>query len=268
MGGVSNVTSFVQKWVVPIVMGGAYAWLAYLLHASIGVPWWVIGIAAIAIGYFSVTAGIAWERTRGTGIVVSPVQLDVPMKIFFVDVENGPTPAKVRLHIHPVVDSLGTVHTERPWIGHWRGQPAGYDEELGEGHQAQYGLLGVHHFPSGNPTLYIISTTPTSSPAPFNYTPHTISRDVPLTEQGTTTCHVVVTGVAAGNVRLKPQQFAFSVVPDPGSPVGYRIVPNVTQSATARSSFLSRFTNSIRGAYRWIVDRFQEWQQRQKRRSK
>jgi len=172
-------------------------------------PWWVFVLILLMFACLTFTAGMAVPSAIGPSVEVGPlIELDVPNKVFFVLLRNGPIPAKASLRITQVTDSFGTRHIEHSWEGHWRGRPPNFVGDLVEHDLAQYGLLGVAQFPSGNPTLVIYSKDPAGRQATSEHTFISISRDVPLEQQGTSSLEVVATCVTATGARGRAQESA------------------------------------------------------------
>jgi hypothetical protein len=234
MGGLSAMTNL-ARLVLALLAAGTFTALAFFWHEQLSMPLGLLLLIVVGVGYFSFTAGMAWDRAFAPSVDVGPLQLDVPIKLFYVLVTNGPVAAKVKLRVVRVVDSFGREHLDRPWEGHWRSRLADFDGELPEHVPAQYGLLGVAVFePSRNPALFIYSREPGWHPIGDGYNATTVSRDAPLEQQGTTTFHVVVTCETATGQKGKPQKLAFHVAPDPGSPVGYKFVADEKPAVTKR----------------------------------
>ncbi len=211
--------------ILPAALGAsAIAAIAAWVKEPVPVPVWAVCLSSLALLWLSVTAGLAAERASRPSVHVSSLHLDAGCSLFFVDVTNGPVPAKVQLLVNSVVDSFGTRHVEHSWEGHWRGRPAEFDGSLSEHEEGQYGLLGIgKHLGSGNPALFIWSrdeVQPGKEPKRV-FVP--ISRDLPLEKQGGLTVRVVATVVSPTGERGKPQRLRLSVAPDPGSVLGYKV---------------------------------------------
>jgi hypothetical protein len=249
-GGWANVINFIVKGVVPLATASAFA---ALWQGVSPLPWWALFLIVLAVGIFAVTAGMAWEKVKEAEFSVGPLMLDVPMKIFYVQVRNGSLPAKFSLRVNLATDSSGVQYLERPWEGHWRGRLREFDGTLGEYEIAQYGLLGVAEgdksFGSGNLVLFIYSRE--NGGQPYSREGHTsiaISRDVPLPEQGTTRLDVVISCNPLSGGKAVVKQLAFHVAPDPGSRVGYKIV---AEEPTTQG------TKGVKDGFslRWLIDR-------------
>lgn len=237
-----NLGPFLKEWWVSIVWlkdvpdGAKKGWerlfqgLAFLgVSASVLNNFWMVVqlfapyLLLPAIAYLAWKAGRAWERTRGPSVKIGSEEIDVGIKVFFVMVNNGSIPAKIRIRIVRVTDSFGTRHIEHPYEGHWRGRPRDFDGDLVEYDEAQYGLLGVGQFPSGNPTLFIYSKDSVGQSDQSQHAGIPISRDLPLKEQGTTTVTFVVTSEAKTGEKGEKIERRFSVIPDPEEAVGYKV---------------------------------------------
>jgi hypothetical protein len=195
-------------------------------------------LAIIIVFWFSLTAGRALEMPRAPSVEVGPLDLDARMSVFFLTVKNGPVPCRVLVKINPVFDSFGVKLTGKAWEGHWRDRLAEFDGELTAGEEAEYGLLGVGNFPSGNPTLFIYTKEAFFGRRLFEtgHNPVTISRDVPLESQGTVILRVVISCQTEQEFgRL--QEPSFLIAPDIGSAVGYKIVNRRAKRSLVRKSY-------------------------------
>jgi hypothetical protein len=190
------------------------------------VPWWIVPLTAVVVFYFSLTAGMAWERSRGPSVSVGDLRLDdLAFRIdgqegrglFFVDVRNGGVPAKPRVQI--VAASGGIRWIEHAYDAHWRGRPPGYSAVLNIGQPQQFGLLGRVQTRDGNPALFIWDNDGKAT---------IVTRDAPLAEQGILTIEVIVICEAEadkeGRKELgKEVRRTFHIAPEPGSAVGYKV---------------------------------------------
>ena len=188
------------------------------------IPWWILPIAVLVTFYVSLTAGMAWVLSRGLSVSVGPVCLDEPVKLFYTRLEIGPVAAKVTGTVVKVVDSFGTSLIERSWEGHLRGRPPKFDKQLAAHTQADYGWVGVTTFASGNPTLFIYTREHAQNRIESGHGVITISRDVPLEQQGVTTLDLVMSCETYTGEKGSSVKFSFEIAPDPGSSVGYKIV--------------------------------------------
>jgi hypothetical protein len=208
------------KFLSSAAFAALLAWLASFFR---DVPGWTLPLAAFVVFYASLTAGMAWDRALTPQVEVSPLLLTKgrwgnASGLFYVLVKNGPVPATVRINV-VAAESSGIRHTERPWDGHWRGRGSDFDGSFAAKDQSQYGLVGVASQPSGNPTLFIWSK---EGEARGVHPP--ISLDAPLERQGVTRIDIVVNCETKDGQRGRPQEHSFHIGPDPGSPVGYKVV--------------------------------------------
>jgi hypothetical protein len=105
IGGLSAVTNLARLFLA-LLAAGAFTALAFIWHGQLSAPWWAIVLITFGVGYFSLTAGMAWERSHAPSVDVSPLRLDDNIKVFYVLVRNGLSPAKIKLRIVRITDSL------------------------------------------------------------------------------------------------------------------------------------------------------------------
>jgi hypothetical protein len=219
--GVSDVYKLISTSVLASLSALAAIWGS--------VPWWVVPVVALASFYVFLTAGLAWERSRGPWVTVSELRLDTDLlttypdgqkmkaDLFFVELTNGDIPATPRVQI--VAVSGGVKWIGRSYDAHWRGHPAlpGIYPPLTMGEQQQFGLLVTSKSANGNHALSICDR--------YNQF-LTVTKDVPLSEQDLIRLKVNVTCQSQSNELGKKQEFFFTVAPDTSTEApngGYKI---------------------------------------------
>src|SRR5205085_108532 len=95
--------------------------------------------------------------------------------------------------------------------------------------ELEYGWVGVgQHEGSRNPLLFIYSIDNVGTGLRMGHSAIPISRDLPLAQQPAVTIHVVIHCYGADG-RAYKRRSRFSIAPDPGSQVGYKIAPSRSQ---------------------------------------
>jgi hypothetical protein len=231
--GVSDV----YKLLPPALLAGLSA-----LAAIWGtVPWWVIPLTALAVFYFSLTAGMAWEISKKPSFIVSDLQIDRGVvtlmdgprqwssDVFYVTVTVHDAPAIPEVKIIKVVG--GRRSLEAPVMAHWRNKDWGYcDGMLSDGEEQQFGLLRTSRTVHDNPSLETWDMNDKCLP---------LTSDLPLgqQQQALTIVAVVRCDYLNGDRRERgeKQTLTFQLAPDTSAnsaPGGYKIVTNKPVIAT------------------------------------
>jgi hypothetical protein len=211
--------------VIGLLSIGAIGTLVAVVWSAWAVPLGVVVLLAAGLLYALIAISVAaYKQAHSPFITVGDLEIDIANRIFWVRVENGPVPSKVIGYIRPVTDSLGIRHTGRSWEGHWRDQEPDFDGDLKPFDEPAYGWVQVRHFPSGNPTLAIFTRERADwlPGQPLGHRLVTISQDVPLEQQGTTTLRVVMicsyppTEAYPRGKQAMEIRRTYSISPDPG----------------------------------------------------
>jgi hypothetical protein len=231
---------------------------------SLHLPWWGFVLILLVVFWASLTAGIAFEQSRGPVIEVGPLEIDVPVRIFHTILRNNASfPVNVVGRIVARDESLGIRHTEHAWQGHLRGRPPEFRRVDPPPDEPDYAWLGVTKFESGNPTLYIFSNDRVlvAAIAQAGHGVIPVSRDLPIEQQSTIEVALAIDCETLPDEKGKVErgirvERTYRIAPDPGSTVGYRIltgppVPSRAQSK-CRSAicYLLKALRSLRPAAR------------------
>jgi hypothetical protein len=187
------------------------------------VPWWTLPVAAFVSFYFSLTAGMAWERAKIPRIRVSGLMLEAgggrwgpAIGIFYILVRNGDVPTKITIKITDIVAGSSS-QLERSWLGHWRGRLPDFDGSYEPRERAHYGLLGIFTLPSGNPALFLWSNE-----LSVKY-PAVMNPDIPIERQPVIRVDIIVNCEAKDGKLGKPMERSYFISPHPSSPLHYRV---------------------------------------------
>lgn len=217
--GLSAAASLAAKLISFSVVAGA-ATAFWWWFASLSVPAWVAGVTCLSGLYLAVTGGMAWERSKSSGIAMGPLVFDDkwPEKIFCVRVENRSAAplVNVRAAVTRLVDENGKTLLSPTWRVHWRDKPAGTDtiEVLG-GHAAEAGVFQVDRKPDGTTRLSV--RTP-GDIGPF------IGFDKPVVERPRRVIvDVVVTSETKSGEHLPPAKATYALAICPEMWAGYRV---------------------------------------------
>lgn len=163
---------------------------AIIWHQSLPVPWWTIPLVAIIVWYFGLTAGLAWERSRGASVAIGPVVFDEPSKTFYLRLKNGDIEATFDVQINYIINSAGRPFALSPkWVSpHLTNQNA-FCREREERH---YLICKLATSPKNNPTLTIGVQRSDATGRTWG-DDDSVSLDVPLKEQTEVCFHMLVT---------------------------------------------------------------------------
>lgn len=199
-----------------------------LWRAEVSAPWWALALAVLVVGYFAFVFGAAWESSSRPTVEIEPIQFDHGLKLFFVWVQNGAVPIYFSIRVSGL--------TERPWKGHYRGEPTDFNERIEAGVRVQYGLFTVreHENENGHPMFCIYSCEDTTKPPTGKHTIVRILGGVPIEEQERVEVEAIATfreAVARDadekaeetKTAVQIKRLRFEVIPDSTSPAGYLV---------------------------------------------
>jgi hypothetical protein len=219
------VTAVIKFILSLIGTGGLVALLSFF--GDLRIPWWGFTLVLGIVGWLFLTAGMALQLARGPLIEIGRVRLDKDARVFWVPIKNGSSPSRVTIKVNHVEDALGNPRIEHAWEGHWRGKLTRFDGTLIANEKAQYGLIGVGESTiNGRPSLFIYSREAGGFPIEDGHTGVPLSRDMALGEQGKITVEFVATCENSAAERGSVEERVFSIIPDPGSNVGYKLESN------------------------------------------
>jgi hypothetical protein len=258
MGSVVGRSATVDRGVPAMLKFLGSASFAVVLTTIVGllgsIPGWTLPLVAFVAFYFSLTAGMAWERAgEELRVCIGDLEYDdleimfadpqgrelfSGRGLFFVTLKNGGVPATPRVQIVGVRG--GGKKPEHGYDAHWRGRKNQH-RVLNAGEPQQFGLL-VGRIPGiGNPGLAIWAHDDEFWP---------ITKNSPLTEQGIITFDVTAVCESEPDkdgrkARSKLVERTFQITPDQQSPIGYRIVTDIKVGLAARSGWAKAYRHLL-----------------------
>jgi hypothetical protein len=232
--GVSGMLKLLPSAAIPAVLFGVAAMWG-------SAPWWIVPLTIVIVFYLALTAGMAWERANRESVEMGPLQLDARDSVFFAVVKNT-CEERVwpEVWVTRVIDMAGNRRHIGSVESPWRHHAPDYSMCLEvEGAEAEVALFLADSRPSGNPSLCVVDKGKRIQE---------VTSDLPLSSQETIVFSAVAFCKEWSGKKRATAKCTFSIAPDPGSAVGYKIVP-----ASSRTGWPGR--GAVDSTFRWLVER-------------
>ena len=163
----------IKAMILSVLSIAGFTVSAIIWNEYLPIPWWAMVLAILVLVYLGLTAGLAWERSRGASVELGPVVFDSSTNTFLLRITNGKTPASIEVQINNILDSCGNrfLYSSIFLVA----QSSNPNVHLREEEERHYTFCKTAKTPQGNPSLMVAD--------PNGVNPLVVSDDVSIHEQ-------------------------------------------------------------------------------------